>query len=378
MRFLLVLAAAVASALALENLPQPYLWIALIWFTLLLFAVVMRVRFRPLWFNLAVLLLLVAGAEGRFAYRNHFLVEGYDPGEYIKSDHADLGYSVNPDQQVRARRRLRDEQLYDVVYTIDSSALRVAPPVAEGGGVECILFFGGSFTFGEGLDDDVTLPYQTGVKTGGEYRVYNFGLHGYGPHQMLAALESGYVDDRIECKPRFVIYQGIWFHAFRSAGMELWDPHGPHYVKRAGEQLKRIGRFDDDFYLDTRRKIFERLYRSSLFSELHQRFRRPEPKDYALYLAILDESRRLVESRYPGSEFHIVFWDEPWLPIEGIFESDSRFHRVGKILPEGWRADRTPYQVHKLDFHPSALAQDYVASYIATEIVGRAASDGER
>ena len=76
-------------------------------------------------------------------------------------------------------------------YTIGPNGLRVSPPYEEVADVPCALFFGGSFTFGTGVEDDEALPYVAGILSEGKYRVYNFGYRGYGPHQMLAALESG-------------------------------------------------------------------------------------------------------------------------------------------------------------------------------------------
>ena len=78
------------------------------------------------------------------------------------------------------------ETLYAVVYSVDKRGLRVEPPLAPGHGDRCVLFFGCSYTFGEGVNDAETLPYRTGVLAEGRLRMINFGLHGYGPHQMLA------------------------------------------------------------------------------------------------------------------------------------------------------------------------------------------------
>lgn len=195
---------------------------------------------------------------------------------------------------------------------------------------------------------------------------------------MLAALQSGYVDERLECKPRFVIYQSIWFHAFRVAGMELWDPRGPHYVKDEGSRVRRVGRFEDDPYLAGRRWTMERLYRSSLFARVHQRFRRPTEEAYKTYLAVVEETRRLIETRFPGCEFHILFWDEPWLPMEGIFETGFNFHRVGSILPAGWREKRVQYQVHEHDQHPNRRSFEYLSDYVVSEIVNRNGNEHDR
>ena len=103
------------------------------------------------------------------------------------------GYAPAANDRVRATRRENHEVVYDVVYNFDSHGLRMTPPDGESGG-ECILFFGGSFAFGQGVADHETLPSLVGQKTGGRFRAYNVGFHGYGPHQMLYALEHGVIE----------------------------------------------------------------------------------------------------------------------------------------------------------------------------------------
>ena len=46
-------------------------------------------------------------------------------------------------------------------------------------------FFGGSFAFGFGLNDNETMPYllQKYLKN---WKIENYGINGYGVHQMLA------------------------------------------------------------------------------------------------------------------------------------------------------------------------------------------------
>ncbi len=93
-----------------------------------------------------------------------------------------------------------------------------SPPPSNKENGKCVLFFGGSFTFGEGLNDNETMPYSVGIKMKGKYQVYNFGFHGYGPHQMLSAIEHNMVNDIISCKQKYVIYQALVTHADRSGG----------------------------------------------------------------------------------------------------------------------------------------------------------------
>jgi hypothetical protein len=105
-----------------------------------------------------------------------------------------LGY-VAPASTKRIARKVNGrtgEVIYEHQVTIGENGLRTTLPFNRLS-KEAILFFGGSFTYGEGVGDDETLPAQVGKITKGRYRVYNFGLHGYGPQHMLAAVEHGLV-----------------------------------------------------------------------------------------------------------------------------------------------------------------------------------------
>lgn len=88
------------------------------------------------------------------------------------------------------------------------------------------------------------MPYLTGIKTGGHYSIYNFGYSGYGPHQMLAALQRGVVDQVVHEPVSHVIYQSIPAHVGRAAGLAQWDPHGPKYVLDRGGRPVYEGPFD--------------------------------------------------------------------------------------------------------------------------------------
>ena len=117
--------------------------------------------------------------------------------------------------------------LYQVKYTIDDHGLRIASPSVntEKRQSNCLLFFGDSFTFGEGVKDDETMPYRVSEKTKRRYHAYNFAFLGYGPHQMLAQLQEGLVDAAIECKPAVAIYQALPDHVSRAAGLGSVEPN---------------------------------------------------------------------------------------------------------------------------------------------------------
>ena len=69
-----------------------------------------------------------------------------------------------------------------------------------------INFFGGSQTFGEGLNDDETIPALVQKKTR-VHRVYNYAYRGYGPHQMLRMIETNALKDQLKETNGIAFYQ---------------------------------------------------------------------------------------------------------------------------------------------------------------------------
>jgi len=296
---------------------------------------------------------------------------GYRLG-YHEWRHPILGYRPTPDNAATSARHVDGERIYRVTYTIGKDALRVAPPDLGDRVKGSLIFFGGSFTFGEGVEDRETLPYRVGLLTDGRYAVRNFGFHGYGPHQMLAALESGYVRERVSAPVRLAVYVGLPYHDRRVLGSR-WDTTGPRYVLDENGRPFLAGRFSDcrEAPDPLGNWIRYRVLCSRLGRALLARF---DPKDrFApdLYLAIVAAAGRAVEREFPGSEFHVIFWDLwPEGPdyAEALTKRGLRVHRVTEIIPDiGDHPER--YWVHPLDQHPNAKALDAVARYVVRRIL---------
>jgi hypothetical protein len=148
----------------------------------------------------------------------------------------------------RMWRRFRgstNELIYAATYTIDSRAVRVGAPIKGSvvDEVSCVVFYGDSYTFGEGLNDSEALPYLVSEKSNGRYRTFNLAFHGYGPHQMLASLEANREQQILDCTPDHAIYQAIPEHAVRVTGRQSCDKHGPRYVFNAEGHAERQGQF---------------------------------------------------------------------------------------------------------------------------------------
>ena len=77
----------------------------------------------------------------------------------------------------------------DKYYTIGNNKFRITPEINYLKKNKTINFFGGSFTFGYGLNDNETMPYLL-QKYFSDWKINNYGINGYGVHQMLAHIQK--------------------------------------------------------------------------------------------------------------------------------------------------------------------------------------------
>lgn len=388
--------AAAVSLLALKYFTIPYLWVFLAGATALFVTAAMDRRRRPLWFNVACLGVGLAifeyyvwssGPRGFEARR----VEAGNYDEFLV-DHRQLGWAIQPDSLVTQKLSFEGELLYDAAYTIGPDGLRISSPSTNDDkpSTACALFFGGSFTFGQGLADHEALPFRVHEKSAQRYRTYNFGFPGYGAHQMLSALQHGLVRDTVQCDPTrvsHVFYQGITDHISRSAGRLWWWERGPKYVLTDNGGVRLDGRFEDNDDFQDRSLVQilgAQIYKSMIYHKIVQgRYVSKYGRGLIdLYLEIIDEARRVALADYPAADFHVLLWDEDNADNrairEGLRQRGINLHLMSHILPN-YRADdlNQQYRIHVRDPHPNALANKLIAQYLIREIMGEPEDERE-
>ncbi len=298
--------------------------------------------------------------------------------------HPVLGYSpLSNVQNAYGKKYFGKQIIYDMSYKTDKNGLRVSYPRSELN-KNAILFFGCSITFGDGLNDNHTLPYRVGILGKNEVNTYNFGYSGYGPHQMLAAIENDLITQSVEEKPKYAIYSAMPGHILRSAGLQSWivSWHDPHYEIDKNDKLYHAGYFDDEFERPPlKSRIYAILSNSYILKKIHKPFaynmkRLQNEDDLKRYIKIVVKSRDLFELQNPGSEFHVIFW-----PLKDAFNNDEvlektlsqlkshniRIHLVSDILPEYYQ--NNPYYQIAFDSHPTPYANNLLAEYILKNII---------
>lgn len=391
---LVSLSAIPASFLILQFAPAPFFWMLLAW-AAALWVAIFCVRGswpRAILFNLGIVACMVAGVEA-YLITHEYTPRIFTPGFMVPDDA--LGWAPAKGMQATAMEAVRSGlfhrpvgKISDTRYTIDSNGLRIAPPYSNDDPAGSVLFFGCSYTFGVGLNDDETLPYQVGVQSDGRYRIFNFAFVAYGPSQMLAAVETGRVGRVVDTPPRYAYYMAITHHVWRAAGRVGWIHHQPRYVLDADGTLHRAGYFEGRQPLGRQLGLGwpieglldwteGQLNKSALWRRFLLSDARITDDDIRLYLAMIRRTQELITTQYPDIQFRIVLW--PGQAGSAAQQSTygkirDGFLRMGipvdfaeDILP-GYNADREKFQLSTMDTHPNALANRLLAQYLVSKL----------
>tara|TARA_B110000438_G_scaffold303679_1_gene366447 strand:+ start:297 stop:1382 length:1086 start_codon:yes stop_codon:yes gene_type:complete len=345
---------------------------------------------KSIYFNIAFFFFLVGGFEihsyqvimehnkKRKTNKNFVTHEGSYSKEYFVTNEI-LGYSIKKDIQANSIKKIKDTLVYDVIYTIGKDGNRITPEPKSHNNDKCMIFFGCSITFGEGVSDSSSLPFIVGELQNN--KVHNYGCHGYGPHQMLAAIEN----KMITCNSNSVIYQTFTDHVYRAAGYFSWDFHGPKYNIKNGD-LFFDGHFDD-FKTNKVFTLYDKLYNQRFKSYTYRRLFLTHYKyditeyDINRYLTIVEQSRTLLKNKNPEVNFHVIIWDffpksykSQWTLskiINGFKQKSIDYHLVSNILPEFLENTGINYtKMYQIlnDGHPNQNAYRLIAKYVVNKI----------
>jgi hypothetical protein len=374
------------SLLILWAGPMPFFWIFVIWAVALFWATfgVQGSWLRAIFVNLGIVACLLAGTE-TYLTLHEYTSPVTPPGFWAQNDV--LGWAptkgmrfhvfkYNPTGFFHGPRGL----LFDDYYTIDSDGLRVSPPWQKNDLETTVIFFGCSFTFGEGLRDNETLPYQVGEQAGGKVRSVNFAFEGYSAAQMLAQIENGIVSRDVDTAPQYAFYVAIPSHVWRVAGRVGWGMHAPRYGLGADGTVRREGFFETGKSLGERiglRRGLGQLNKSAIWRALSSSEERVTDHDIQLYIAVVRRSQELLQAEFPGIKFEVILWPNQDLPQqlyvynqlrEGFLHAGIPFVLVEDILP-GYKKNRSPYILGSSDHHPNALADHILAHYALSNIL---------
>jgi hypothetical protein len=379
----------------------PVVWIGLLWiFVLAVRAAGSRPRRRALWANTLAALVAVVLVEGLLYLsgpRNPYLLppnvrfvgDMARPNYFIQAPAPGLGYQPRAGMRILATKMDADQIVYSVRYSVGPDGLRIRPP-AVARPTACLLMFGDSIAWGEGVNDEDTAAYRIGAWSKGAIRVANFAFTGYSAHQMLWQIDSGMVAARSGCDaslPVVAIYQSLPNNVGRVAGSRGWDEYGPRYILLSNGKVRYVGSFalgdyalHDTLFIPA--AIAGPLSHVNLYSRILGRERRLDDFDRERFAAIVKTAEADLRSRYPRLTFLVVVWPEPPNSESDPGTETSRF--IGSLMSRGLRvlsaSDIVPeFRTNPTavgiagDGHPTAATHIEIARYLAAHVIRPAA-----
>ena len=242
------------------------------------------------------------------------------------------------------------EEVYDTQYTIDPALIRHTEGASTG---SPIAFFGDSLTFGEGVNDDATMPQAFSDLNGRRLRVLNFGYSAYGPAQTLRALQLGLFDTLLQ-KPRmFILLTAAW-HAERTSCLLDYVLRGPRYAW-TGDALVYQGSCASPSRQAWANFLFNTAF-YRVFIEPRTRHRLDD-HDFELYTRIVVAAAKLAQTKY-DSPMMVLYIRSPNYPLPEGWSDDqimSRMRASGVEVVDASLPDR-PDLIIRGDPHPTPIA----------------------
>jgi hypothetical protein len=384
LKYLLILTGVIfLTLLFLNQAPYPYIWIYALW----IFAATRgflqshNSNIRAFCINCIAIFAALGIVETYAIYASKLhpipatnTKRIYEDNYFDHSD-PDLGYSPTKNTTTQSTLTFSGETIYNATYTIDRFSHRITPEAVPD---DCALFFGGSFIFGEGVNDEETTPWLTARKL--NIKTINYAFHGYGPHQMLANIESGRVKNSLEgCKPLAAVYLMINGHIRRSAGKVSWGSNGPRYMPDENNNAIRKGIFKDVNNIYTSEvidKVTRKLRKSVAYNYfIDDRIFFPNygiDNDISLLASIVKTSRDSLIQEYPGLTFVVLYWDSSAERHQKQVIEQLKNNGLEVILMSEEISDlqtnKDKYTLSKYDRHPNKTGQIMIADIASDHI----------
>jgi hypothetical protein len=300
----------------------------------------------------------------------HSLHYSYDSGYFAR--HPEIGQWAVANGAKHARQTAADGSLvYEVTYHTDSAHRRITPG-QTGRRDRALLFMGCSFTYGEGLRDEESLPAQA-ARLQSTYRVYNYSFHGWGPGNLLRwASQPDFAADVPRGPGGKAVYLFIDSHLDRMVGtlplyraLRHWGDNLPYYYLDGQSALRSEGMIGQRWPRDP---IFGWLAGSSLLTYLGINLPLSLGEgDFELFSRIAAEIQAQLRQKLGQMDLYVAFYPGsltsgalvPHLHRQGVHTIDysavdlTRYLGVPMTLPDG---------------HPSAATDRFLAHQILTDL----------
>ncbi|MCF6285115.1 MAG: hypothetical protein L3K26_07990, partial [Candidatus Hydrogenedentes bacterium] len=285
-----------------------------------------------------------------------------------------LGYAPKPNISAGARLIVDNTIVFDYSYKTDALRRRIVPSQLDDGSSreKALLIFGGSYAFGEGVNDEDALPNQLALRMP-DAQLYNYAFSGYGPGQMLARLESYNLREEVSERQVAAVYLFMPNHVRRVIGaysVISWSRHSPYYQLGEDGAVFRSGSFQEGRSGLTR--WYDFLHGDGAIEYFQVDFPlRLTARHFELCTAVVSAAAAQFELQFESQDFWVVIY--PSFPGHRSVDQTmaARFERAGlRVLDYSalFEPDMDGYFFLPHDPHPTPKAHRELADNMANEV----------
>lgn len=287
--------------------------------------------------------------------------------EVVFNDPAAVGNGGAVQQKIRSYGHYGGESIYDVVYTLDGLGRRITPVEGPEQRTRFMAFFGCSFVFGHGVNDNETLPYYVG-RLCTQYRPYNYGQRGQSPQRIMEYIQQGRLRDEIAEREGVGVYVYITHHVDRVIGampcFNAWIAEHPYYYLDAEGRLINGGTFRTG--RPWRSRVYDALWGWPVLNWFNIALpARRTREDIDLLTAVIQVSRASFEQQFPECPFVVLFYysdlKSPTAKLSGYLRHSLENGGVRFIDATAWQQGEDFRHYLLPDYHPKPMLHKRVA-----------------
>ena len=246
------------------------------------------------------------------------------------------------------------EVIYDVIYSTYDDDFRQTK--GDMNSKDVYIFLGCSFVFGDGLNDDETLPYFFSKLYNFEKNIINCGVQSVSTNSVLNIINNELFLPLINnknSKIKHCFYSLIDDHIYRNFRYEGFCLDGYVYKDNKWYIPTAIGKMKCFF---AKSYIFRKVF-VPIIDEYFKKYY----EDYMI--KSLEEMNEIVEKKY-NSKLTIIVWPE----FDESFIDELKGTNLDLIfLPDYFNFEEEDYKI-KYDGHPTAKANEEIAEILCNHI----------
>lgn len=222
-----------------------------------------------------------------------------------------LGRKPIPNHTFWWNKTLNGKPFIQIGMKADSFSRRITPFADTLSSIrnKHALFFGCSFTFGDAVHDNETIPYFF-QKENKDYQAYNYAFFGYSPRHALARLQHEDLTKQVAQQEGFAVYTYIEDHVNRaipSAGwIGMYDGFFPD-LDESTMQTVGVYRFNHPFKYRLGMMVYQSKIRQHFAMDFPFVYR---PKDYELTANLIKATEEAYKKQFTNGQFYVLIYPD--------------------------------------------------------------------